>query len=81
MRLRSLEVRNFAAFPRADLAFSKGLNVFVGDNATGKTLLMRLPYAVMLSPLAQIVEDLYHLADTEDRAGGFGGGVALGWRH
>ena len=47
MRLKHLKIENFAAFPEADLTFAKGLNVFVGENGTGKTLLMRLPYAVM----------------------------------
>lgn len=47
MRLKRLKAQNFTAFPEVDLTFAKGLNVFVGENGTGKTLLMRLPYAVM----------------------------------
>ena len=45
--MRSLKVENFAAFASVDLRFSRGLNVFIGENGTGKTLLMKLPYAVM----------------------------------
>ena len=45
--LKSLELRNFTAFPEADLRFAKGLNVVVGENGTGKTHLLKLPYAVM----------------------------------
>ena len=45
--LRSLEVRNFTAFPGARLDFAKGLNVIIGENGTGKTHLLKLPYAVM----------------------------------
>lgn len=45
--MKSLNVRNFAAFADADLEFSSGLNVLVGENGTGKTLLMKLAYAVM----------------------------------
>ena len=45
--LRSLEVRNFTAFPAATLEFVKGLNVIIGENGTGKTHLLKLPYAVM----------------------------------
>ena len=58
MRLKRLKIRNFAAFPEADLTFAKGLNVFVGENGTGKTLLMRLPYAVMrlLADLSRVGE-------------------------
>ena len=45
--LRSLEVRNFTAFPKARLDFAEGLNVIIGENGTGKTHLLKLPYAVM----------------------------------
>ena len=45
--IRSLEVKNFTAFSEAQFDFSKGLNVIVGENATGKTHLLKLPYAVM----------------------------------
>lgn len=45
--LRSLEITNFTAFRRAELHFSPGLNVIVGDNGLGKTHLLKLPYAVM----------------------------------
>ena len=41
--IRSLEVKNFTAFPEAHLDFAKGLNVIVGENATGKTHLLKLP--------------------------------------
>ena len=45
--LRSLEIKNFTAFPEARLGFAEGLNVIVGENGTGKTHLLKLPYAVM----------------------------------
>ena len=45
--LKSLKLRNFTAFPKADLRFAKGLNVVIGENGTGKTHLLKLPYAVM----------------------------------
>ena len=45
--LKSLEVKNFTAFPEAQLEFAKGLNVIIGENGTGKTHLLKLPYAVM----------------------------------
>lgn len=44
--LKSLEIRNFTAFPEAKLDFATGLNVIVGENGTGKTHLLKLPYAV-----------------------------------
>ena len=45
--LKSLEVRNFTAFSEARLCFTEGLNVVIGENGTGKTHLLKLPYAVM----------------------------------
>ena len=45
--LRSLKLTNFTAFAEANLRFSAGLNVFVGENGVGKTHLLKLPYAVM----------------------------------
>ncbi len=45
--LKSLEIKDFTVFKTADLEFAKGLNVIVGANGTGKTHLLKLPYAVM----------------------------------
>ena len=45
--LRSLMVRNFTAFSETQLDFARGLNVIVGENGTGKTHLLKLPYAIM----------------------------------
>ena len=45
--LKTLEVKNFTAFPKARLDFAKGLNVIIGENGTGKTHLLKLPYSVM----------------------------------
>ena len=45
--LQSLRTRDFAVFKEADLTFARGLNVIVGANGTGKTHLLKLPYAAM----------------------------------
>ena len=45
--LKSLRIRDFTVFKEADLKFARGLNVIVGANGTGKTHLLKLPYAVM----------------------------------
>ena len=45
--LQSLRIRDFTVFKGADLTFAPGLNVIVGANGTGKTHLLKLPYAVM----------------------------------
>lgn len=44
--LKSLIIDSFTAFGSKELKFAKGLNVFVGENGTGKTHLLKLPYAV-----------------------------------
>ena len=45
--LESLIIDNFTAFGSKELKFSDGLNVFVGENGTGKTHLLKIPYAVI----------------------------------
>ena len=45
--LKSLRIRDFTAFKAADLTFASGLNVIVGANGTGKSHLLKLPYALM----------------------------------
>ncbi|MCA9998643.1 MAG: AAA family ATPase [Anaerolineales bacterium] len=44
--INSLTIQNFTAFKQADLRFSAGINVFIGENATGKTHLLKLIYAL-----------------------------------
>ncbi|WP_052700400.1 AAA family ATPase [Methylocucumis oryzae] len=39
-----LAVRNFTVFKEAELRFSPGLNVIIGENGTGKTHLLKLAY-------------------------------------
>ncbi len=43
--LEKLRVENFTVFDEADIRFSPGLNVIVGENSTGKSLLMKLAYS------------------------------------
>jgi len=45
--LKSLRIRDFTVFKEADLTFAQGLNVIVGANGTGKSHLLKLPYALM----------------------------------
>lgn len=51
--LKSLTIANFAGFGTAKIALSPGLNVVVGENGTGKSMLLKLAYA-----LAKTSEDL-----------------------
>lgn len=45
--IKSLGIRNFTVFDEARLDFGKRLNVFVGENGSGKTHLLKLAYAVL----------------------------------
>ena len=41
-----LKLKNFTVFKEADLKFSPGLNVIVGENGTGKTHLLKMCYVL-----------------------------------
>jgi len=40
-----VSARNFLAFRELDLAFKRGINIFIGENGTGKTHLLKTVYA------------------------------------
>lgn len=42
--IKHLTLRNFTVFKEAELEFSPGLNVIIGENGTGKTHLLKLGY-------------------------------------
>jgi len=46
MPLNSLRLKNFTVFSELDITFSPGLNVIIGENATGKSHLLKLGYAL-----------------------------------
>lgn len=45
--LQSLHLRDFTAFPDADLQFGRHLNVLVGENGLGKTHLLKVAYSIL----------------------------------
>jgi len=45
--IREFHVKNLTAFSEAELSFSKGLNILVGENGTGKSHLMKALYALL----------------------------------
>jgi predicted ATP-binding protein involved in virulence len=54
--LKSLNIKKFTVFADTGIEFSSGLNVIIGDNATGKSHLLGLGYSVMRS-LYQVTRD------------------------
>lgn len=63
--LKSLILKNFTVFADVHIEFSSGLNVIIGDNASGKTHLLKLGYSVMhtLSRKQKLVNAKKTLAD------------------
>jgi predicted ATPase len=48
-KIQRLQLENFTCFERADLEFSPGINVFIGENGTGKTHLLKVMYYTVAS--------------------------------
>jgi len=63
--LKSLDIKNFTVFADASIEFSPGLNVIIGDNATGKSHLLKLGYSVMhtLAKQGKLINSKNTLAD------------------
>ncbi|ELV04739.1 AAA family ATPase, partial [Brachyspira hampsonii] len=40
--IENIKISNFTVFKNAEINFSKGLNIFIGKNGTGKTHLLKL---------------------------------------
>lgn len=40
-----LKINKFTAFDEMDIQFSKGVNIFIGENATGKTHILKMLYS------------------------------------
>lgn len=45
--LEAFSIKNLSVFPAAQLTFSSGLNVIIGENGCGKSHLLKVPYAVI----------------------------------
>ncbi len=46
--IQSLHIKNFTVFPEATLDFGANLNVFVGENGSGKSHLLKLIYSLLV---------------------------------
>lgn len=45
--VKKLELKNFTVFSENEFTFSKGINVIIGDNSTGKTHILKLLYCLL----------------------------------
>jgi predicted ATP-dependent endonuclease of OLD family len=59
--LNTLQVKNFTLFSDATMKFAPGLNIMVGDNGTGKTILLKLAYAIQYVLHKALQESLHSL--------------------
>ena len=46
-KIKRLELENFTCFSKVDLEFSSGINVFIGENGSGKTHILKALYALV----------------------------------
>lgn len=49
MIIRKLELENYTVFSEAKIEFSKGINILIGENGTGKTHVMKVLYSAAQS--------------------------------
>ena len=45
-KIQRLELENFTCFSKATFDFSSGINVFIGENGTGKTHVLKILYSI-----------------------------------
>jgi recombinational DNA repair ATPase RecF len=45
MGIQKILLTNFTVFEELEIEFCQGINIFIGENGTGKTHLMKLLYA------------------------------------
>ncbi len=58
--LKNLTLTNFTAFSKAELNFSKGINVIIGRNGVGKSHLLKVGYSFLFSKAKEIKTDPNH---------------------
>lgn len=58
MSIKSIELKNFTVFNNLKLNFSKGINILVGENGTGKTQLLKAIYADLKISKSKDIDDI-----------------------
>ena len=61
-KISRLELENFTCFAKAEMDFSSGINVFIGENGTGKTHILKVLYATLSNPYDSypLLSERYH---------------------
>jgi predicted ATP-dependent endonuclease of OLD family len=62
MTIEKIRLKNITVFEELDIAFSQGINIFIGENGTGKTHVMKILYAISQDSksLLDIFENRYN---------------------
>ncbi len=50
-KIRGLKLENFTCFAKAEMDFSSGINVFIGENGTGKTHVLKVLYSFLIGDM------------------------------
>ena len=58
MSIESAELRNFTVFKNLKVDFSKGINIMIGENGTGKTQLLKAIYADLQISKTRNIDDI-----------------------
>ena len=57
MKLKDIKLNNFRNYSEENLEFSKGINIFIGDNGSGKTNILEAIYVLSLTKSARFGTD------------------------
>ncbi|MBI5917091.1 MAG: AAA family ATPase [Bacteroidetes bacterium] len=58
-KIKRLELENFTCFGKVEMDFSPGINVFIGENGTGKTHLLKVLYLSTNQRILERVDEQY----------------------
>ena len=61
-KIKQLKLENFTCFSKAEMDFSSGINVFIGENGTGKTHVLKILFSLLdsdVSPFPQSMKEEY----------------------
>lgn len=68
MRLNRLQLKNFRNYKNLNIEFDSGLNIFIGNNAQGKSNILESIFVLALTKSYMNVKDQYLIKDGEDFA-------------
>ena len=63
MFLKKISLTNFRNYDNLDLEFDKNINIFIGNNAQGKTNILESIYVLSISKSHRINKDLFLIKD------------------